>query len=141
MAFSTSVIWLILALIMGGIEMMTGSFYLLMVALGCAGAALVAWLDYAFAWQLFTAALLTVVGAMAVNRFRQRFSSEKDVVQHPDVDRVIQIEQVSADGTAQVRYRGAVWTALAKDGVLTPGRWRIVTLDGPRLIVEPASKV
>lgn len=140
MAFSTSVIWLILALIMGGIEMMTGSFYLLMVALGCAGAAVVAWLDYAFAWQLFTAALLTVVGAMAVNRFRQRFSPATDTVQHPDVDRVIQIEQVSADGTAQVRYRGAVWTALAKDGVLTPGRWRIVTLDGPRLIVEPASK-
>ena len=43
-----------------------------------------------------------------------------------------------ADGTATVMYRGAQWTARA-EGVDSPapGLWRIVRVEGARLVVEP----
>ena len=56
-----------------------------------------------------------------------------------DVGEVVQIEHWQADGTAQIRYRGAPWTAVFRGRAApAPGRYRVIELEGSRLIVEPA---
>ena len=54
-----------------------------------------------------------------------------------DIGETIHIEAWNSDGTAQVRYRGAQWTALARPGSSpTPGAHRVAELVGNRLLVD-----
>ena len=54
-----------------------------------------------------------------------------------DVGELVQVETWLADGTAQVKYRGAIWTAvLAADAPPEPGTHRVTELVGSRLLVE-----
>ena len=55
-----------------------------------------------------------------------------------DVGETILISEWSSDGTTQVKYRGASWTAIHRPGV-TPatGMHKVVELVGNRLLVEP----
>ena len=61
MHISAEIVWLILALVAGGVEMMTGTVFLLVVALALVFGALTAWLGGTFTWQLVVVALITVV--------------------------------------------------------------------------------
>ncbi len=55
-----------------------------------------------------------------------------------DIGEVVHIEGWNPDGTAQVRYRGAQWTAIHRPGT-TPrtGAHRVAELVGSRLLVDP----
>ena len=55
-----------------------------------------------------------------------------------DVGETVFIDSWAADGTAQVKYRGAIWTAIHRPGV-TPaiGAHRVAELVGNRLLVDP----
>jgi len=54
-----------------------------------------------------------------------------------DVGETVQVPGWDADGTAQIRYRGAQWTAIHQPGVSPrPGPHRVVELVGNRLLVE-----
>ena len=47
------------------------------------------------------------------------------------------IEQWNTDGTAQVRYRGATWTVMGRQGALPiPGPHRVAEVIGNRLLVD-----
>ena len=61
---SESTIWWLLAGAAVGIELVTGTFYLLMLAIGLGAAALAAHLGLPLTWQLVTAAV--VVGGAVV---------------------------------------------------------------------------
>ena len=50
MHISAEIVWLILALVAGGVEMMTGTVFLLVVALALVFGALTAWLGGTFTW-------------------------------------------------------------------------------------------
>ena len=51
MQISAGLCWLVAALILGGIDMVAGTFYLLMIGLGCLAGAVVYWADLSLAWQ------------------------------------------------------------------------------------------
>ena len=55
-----------------------------------------------------------------------------------DVGETVFIDAWQADGTAQVKYRGANWTAIHRPGI-TPsvGAHRVAELVGNRLLVDP----
>ena len=56
-----------------------------------------------------------------------------------DVGEIVQIDGWNADGTAQIRYRGAPWTAIHRPGAEPrPGPHRVAELVGSRLLVDPA---
>ena len=59
---------------------------------------------------------------------------------HLDIGEQLTVDQWQPDGTAQVRYRGAQWTAVLQQGTqpAANGHYRVVRLDGNRLMVEPA---
>lgn len=123
------------------VELLTGTFYLLMLALGLAAAAIAALLGFAVATQLVVAAVVGggFVGALTFLR-RKRLGDPSARAQRSvnlDVGETIQIADWGPDGTASVKYRGANWTAIPRPGVSTePGAHRVAELVGNRLLVD-----
>ncbi|GAB2542441.1 NfeD family protein [Simplicispira piscis] len=137
-----STIWWLLA---GGVivaELLTGTFYLLMVALGLAAAALVAHTDLPLTGQIVTAAAVGGGAVVAWHYAKRRRpgdpSARADRSVNLDVGETIVIDSWNADGTTTVKYRGATWTAIHRPGV-TPstGMHRVAELVGSRLLVDP----
>ncbi|MCB1974977.1 MAG: NfeD family protein [Burkholderiaceae bacterium] len=137
-----STIWWLLAGGMVVAELITGTFYLLMVALGLAAAALVAHAHLPLTGQIVTAAVVGG-GAVVTWHFAKRRrpgdpSARADRSVNLDVGETIVIDSWNADGTTTVKYRGATWTAIHRPGV-TPstGAHRVAELVGSRLLVDP----
>jgi membrane protein implicated in regulation of membrane protease activity len=135
-----STIWWLLAGAMVGIELVSGTFYLLMLSIGPMAAALAAHAGAAPPLQLLVAAT-TGSAAVIAWRFYKKSehsppaSSNRDV--NLDIGETVQVDAWQADGTSAVKYRGAHWdVALVAGATPSAGRHRIVEVVGSRLIVE-----
>ena len=138
-----STIWWLLA---GGAvvaELLTGTFYLLMVGVGLAAGAIAAHAGVSTSAQLLTAALVGIASVGACHAFRrhrpagQPAASNRDV--NLDIGESVQVDAWNADGTAQVRYRGAQWTVMLRPGnAPSPGMHRVAEVIGNRLLVDRA---
>ena len=144
MDWSASTLWWLAAGILVAVELATGTFYLLMLALGAAAAAVAAHLGAAGSTQVVAAALVGG-GATALwhlRRARQPRSapaaSNRDV--NLDIGELVRVDAWQGDGQARVSYRGATWTArFAGTGTPAPGEHVIVAVEGNRLSLAPAS--
>lgn len=136
-----STVWWLLAGAAVAVELMTGTFYLLMLAIGLAAAALAAHAGAGLTAQLVTAA---VVGGGAVagwHVLRERKLATPPAAGNPDVNldigETLMVDAWRPDGTAQVRYRGANWTVTHPPGVEpAAGLHRVREIVGSRLVVE-----
>ena len=130
------------ALVLG--ELAVGSFYMLMLALGCVAGALAAHLGVAYAMQLFAAGIVGA-GTTAVWHFRRARSPRSAPVEsnrdaNLDIGQTLQVEAWDAQGAARVSYRGSSWNVEFRGaGAPTPGPHVIVAVQGNRLIVAPAN--
>ncbi|NMM80836.1 hypothetical protein B2J86_07800 [Acidovorax sp. SRB_14] len=122
-------------------ELLTGTFYLLMLAIGLAAGALAAHLGAEMAVQLVVAAVVGGGAVFACYLVRRRSpgvqpaASNRDV--NLDVGETVQVDAWNPDGTAQVRYRGAQWTVLLRPGnAPSPGLHRVAEVVGSRLLVD-----
>lgn len=124
------------------LELATGTFYLLMLAIGAAAAALAAQLGFGVVAQMVSAA---VVGGCAVvlwHRRRDRSGLAQPPAQaNPDVNldigQPVHVEQWDAEGLATVRHRGAAWQArYAGAGTPAPGRYQIRAIEGSCLLLD-----
>ena len=134
-------IWWLLAGAAVAVELMTGTFYLLMLAIGLAAGALAAHGGASQAWQLVAAALVgsgAVGGWYLVRRRRPGGPPpEANADVNLDVGETLTVDQWQPDGTAQVRYRGASWTVVHPPGVVpAPGLHRVRQVMGNRLVVD-----
>ena len=129
------------------LELVTGTFYLLMLALGLAAGAIAAALG-ALASTQITVASLVAAGATALwHRARLRHPRSAPTASNPDVHldlgSVVQVAQWSpAPGCeAQVHHRGSVWQARLQSGApALPGPHRIVAVESNHLVLAPASE-
>ena len=136
-----STIWWLLAGAAVAIELLTGTFYLLMLAIGLAAAALAAHSGASLAVQLVVGA---AVGGGAVAGWhlkRGRRPGEAPAAANPnvnmDVGELVQVDAWLSDHTANVRYRGANWTVVPLGGSHAgPGQYRVREVTGSRLVVE-----
>ena len=140
---SDSTLWWLLAGAAVALELFTGTFYLLMLAVGMAAAAVAAHAGAGTAMQLVVAALLgsaAVVGWYLIKKRRPSDPSARAMRSvNLDVGELIQVEEWLPDGTASVKYRGAQWTVIQRPGnPPTPGSYRVAELVGSRLLVEKA---
>lgn len=136
-----STLWWLLAGAAVGVELATGTFYLLMLAIGLAAAALSAHLGVGFTLQIVVAALVssgTVLGWRSYKKAQPSSppaSANRDV--NLDIGETVQVDAWNPDGTGTVKYRGASWAvASASGGPLTAGPHQVVELVGSRLIVR-----
>lgn len=137
---STTTMWWLLAGALVAMELMTSTFYLLMLAIGAGAAALAAQMGLSLTGQIVTAA---VVGGLAVtlwSLYRQRHPttrSSKDQGVHLDIGETVQVHAWDAEGSTQVKHRGAQWTAVtALDQPPEPGLHRIEAMVGNRLVLR-----
>ncbi len=131
-------------LVTGGliaIELLTGTFYLLMLACGTAAAALSAHGGAGHTVQLVVAALCGGTAVVAWHWKRARQTTEPPAQANPnvnlDIGETVHITSWNTDGTADVQYRGTHWTAIHRPGVLpSAGAHRVAELVGNRLLVD-----
>lgn len=100
--------WFLLALTLLAMEMATGTFYMLVLAIAMAVGGLAAWLSAGMAWQLILCALVMIAGAMII-KFRK--TSPEDEAVSLDVGQPVQVLEWFDNGFARVSYRGAEWDA------------------------------
>jgi len=136
-----STIWWVLAGAAIAVELLTGTFYLLMLSLGLIAAAIAAHLGATATLQLVVAAVAGGGFVVAWRRYKQKTPSaaparaNRDV--NLDVGETVQVDAWGPDGTSSVKYRGANWSvSLATGASQIPGPHRIVEVVGSRLVVE-----
>lgn len=133
--------WWLVAGALVALELLTGTFYLLMLALGAVAGALAAQAGTTLTTQIVAAALLGLGAVLAWTWIKRRRPDDLSVRAlrsvNLDIGETVHVAVWQADGTAQVKYRGADWTAkLASSAPLEPGEHRITELVGNRLLVE-----
>jgi membrane protein implicated in regulation of membrane protease activity len=138
-----STLWWLLAGGAVAVELITGTFYLLMVAIGLAAAALAAHAGMGLTAQLGVAAVVGSVAVIAWHFIRDQqprplaAGANRDV--NLDIGETVQVQAWNADGTATVHYRGAQWTVVHRPNALpVPGAHKVAEVVGNRLLVEPA---
>ena len=136
-----SSIWWLLAGAAVAVELTTGTFYLLMVAIGLAAAALGAHAGASSAAQMVIAALVSGGSVLAWRSIKAKApptvpaSANRDV--NLDIGGTVQVDSWRPDDTSTVNYRGANWQVSHTAGtVATAGAHRIVEVIGSRFVVE-----
>ena len=137
-----STIWWTLTGVAVAVELVTGTFYLLMVGIGLAAAAVAAHAGGSMPAQQVTAAIVGggAVAAWHFLRGRRRghepeAQANRDV--NLDIGETVHVDHWQPDGTAVVRYRGANWTVTSAGGPPhTTGAHRVREVVGSRLVVE-----
>jgi membrane protein implicated in regulation of membrane protease activity len=107
-------LWAILGLTLVIVELLTGTFYLLVLGIAAFGAALAAWLGQGFPVQTIVVAVISGFGCYGVHVYRAKNATQ----QMPSVDagQPASFENWIDQGArlARVRYRGASWDALVE---------------------------
>ena len=129
-------LWWILATILIGAELATGTFYLLAAGIAFAFGGAAAFAGASPPLQLLIAGILAVVGTVIAHRWRHR-QGEAPALPGLDIGQSVRVDAWHPDGTARVEYRGTQW-----DGVLasdeTPRRHTmyIVATRGSTLVLS-----
>ena len=151
-----STIWWVLAGTIVAIELATGTFYLLMLGIGMAAAAIAAHLGLPVTGQILMAAAVgggaVAIWHLQIERKPKALLANANPDVHIDIGELVFVEQWNADGTASVKYRGANWTAILATSTSTSmstststfkpplideiGQFRIKELIGNRLVIE-----
>src|SRR5258707_459903 len=104
-------LWAILGLTLVIVELLTGTFYLLMLGIAAFGAALAAWLGHGIGVQALVAAVISGGGCYGVHVYRAR--NAKAQMPPLDAGQPASFENWVDQSArlARVRYRGASWEA------------------------------
>jgi membrane protein implicated in regulation of membrane protease activity len=138
---SLSTGWWIAAGVLVAAELASGTFYLLMLALGAVVGALAAHAGMGFNGQLISAAMVGIGAVAAWHLVRRRSGPAVPVAQNRDVNldvgERVEVQAWHADGTGSAMYRGARWDVRhVGPGEPQPG-WHVIrSVEGNRLHVE-----
>ena len=144
MDMSPSTFWWVAAGVAVAAELATGTFYLLMFALGLAAAALAALLGFKLPGQLVMAAVVGG-GAVALWHWRRMQQPPAGPVRENrdvniDIGERVHVSAWADDRTARVPYRGSTWTArLAPDAPALPGEHVVQAVEGNWLVLVPST--
>jgi membrane protein implicated in regulation of membrane protease activity len=131
-------IWLIAGFALIIVELVTGTFYLLVLGIAAIAGGVIAYAGLPFSVQALVAAALAVTGVMWVNRMRRASTAEKmrslDVGQPASFDHWVD----RAAAQARVKYRDALWDATVVGEIAgEPGEGLyVVSIDGNTLKVS-----
>ncbi|MFT3955501.1 MAG: NfeD family protein [Piscinibacter sp.] len=144
MDLSAATVWWVAAGIAVAVELATGTFYLLMIALGLAAGAVAAHAGLGTTAQVVVAALVGAAATAAWHWKRahhpQSAPAERNRDVNLDIGEQVQVAAWAEDGTARVNYRGTQWNArLAPGETRAGGTHRVAAVEGNWLVLAPAS--
>jgi len=124
------------AALLVGLELVTGTFYLLAVGIAFVVGGLVGWMGATLPLQLFVGGALAVIAVFVAHRWRRKHGTPQTP---PPLDRgqSVRVDAWNADGTARVVYRGTHWNAvLASADVARAETLYIVDTRGSTLVLS-----
>ena len=117
-----ALLWAIVGLVLVIVELLTGTFFLLMLGVAAFGAAGAAWLGYDFPVQVIVAAVIAAVGCYAVHVYRVRNKGQQMAPVDAGMPASFESWIDAGSRLARVRYRGASWEARVEGAeALQPG--------------------
>jgi membrane protein implicated in regulation of membrane protease activity len=132
-----SLTWAIVGLVLVITELLTGTFYLLMLGIAAFGAALAVWMGLEFGGQALVFLIVAGTGCYGVHVYRAR--NQKQQMAPIDAGMPASFESWVDAGSrlARVRYRGASWDARVEGAdAVEPGAMLVVlAADGNTLKV------
>ena len=104
-------IWVVVGLTLAIVEMLSGTFYLLMLGIAAFGGAAAAYLGFDFPVQSLVAGIVAAAGCYGVYEYRARNAAKQ--MKPVDAGQPANFEHWVDAGArlARVRYRGASWDA------------------------------
>jgi len=128
--------WFILALLLLGLEMATGTFYMLVLSLAAALGGVAALAGLELAMQLALVGVAAVVGTVILRRTRGAHPDDKGN-EGFDIGQPVRVLSWKDDGTARVHYRGADWDAAPESADMPrEGVFYIKATQGSKLILS-----
>jgi membrane protein implicated in regulation of membrane protease activity len=143
MDFSMATWWWMAAGVAVAVELLTGTFYLLMIGLGLAAGALAAHAGLTSTAQIVIAAL-TGGGATALWHFKRAQHPKSAPVRENsdaqlDIGAKVAVTQWNDDRTTRINYRGSSWTARLQSGAaMRSGEHVVVAVEGNWLVLSPS---
>lgn len=137
--------WFAAAGVLVAVEIFTGTFYLLMLALGLAAGGLVALTGLGMAFQFIVAGIIGAIATLLMNKSRFGAKNRRHPAHDPNVNldigktlAVNEWQSVPGGPTqARVSYRGAMWDVeLGSGAQARAGMFVIREVRANRLIVE-----
>ena len=129
-------LWWVAGAVLIGAELLTGTFYLLVVGLAMGLGGLAAWLGAELPVQWLTAGILGVIGTLVLQRWKRAHAAVAGS-QSLDVGQMVQVQHWGPDGRARVSYRGSSWDAeLAAPTTATGSTMYIAAMRGSTLILS-----
>jgi membrane protein implicated in regulation of membrane protease activity len=142
---STPIFWWSLAALLVLLELVTGTVYLLMVAIGFAAGGIAAHFGLQDSSQLLIAGLICGAATLGWHSLRSRRKEpapQADKSVQMDIGETVEVRAWESNGTARVMYRGAEWSVQSSETasvgtLLSTGLHRIIEVRGNTLIVTP----
>ena len=140
--------WWVLALVLGVAELVTGTFYLLVLALGALAGGLAAWAGAQPPLQLLVTASVALAGWAWLwrrNPWRgRRRSPQSDPNMLLDVGERLSIDDWAEGRRTRVMYRGSWWSVeldeSEPDSAAAAGTFVIGRVAGSTLVVRPVPR-
>ena len=133
------ILWILAAIALVIVELLTGTFYLLVLGVAAAAGSALAWLGLSFSAQAVAAAVVGALGVGLVHRYRVSHGRTPSSINAIDVGQRVTVESWvnEAEGLARVHYRGTLWDAkvIGERGAGTT--FYIRGVDGSTLHIAP----
>jgi membrane protein implicated in regulation of membrane protease activity len=121
-AMDHATLWALTGLVLVIAELVTGTFYLLMLGLAAFGAALTGWLGLEFSVQTVVAIAVSALGCWGVHIYKARNRAQQMAPIDAGMPASFESWLDPGGRLARVRYRGASWDARVEGGeALEPG--------------------
>jgi len=115
-------VWLLIGMGLVIVELLTGTFYLVVLGIACFGGSASAFFGHAFGIQAIVAGSVAAVGVYLVHAYRARNAARQMAPIDAGMPANFESWIDQSAGLARVRYRGATWDAHLEGGsVLEPG--------------------
>lgn len=136
----TMLAWLLAALLLVVVELMTGTFYLLILGMAAGVGSVVAYFDQPFWVQALLAAIAACLGAVLVHRYHRAANATSPAQRANDIGETVRMENWISEPQrlVRVRYRDTLWDAeVLGAGHLKPNALLyVVATQGSRLKVS-----
>lgn len=107
------VYWFLAALVLAGLEMATGTFYMLVIGVAFAIGGLAALAGFSLTIQITLSALAGVVGVIMLQR--KKHNTLTTEMSDPNIGEQVKVLTWGEGGKVRVSYRGSSWDAELED--------------------------
>ena len=140
----TVVLWVLIAVAVCIIDILSSNFCFILLAVGCIGAVICAYAGFGIIIQVITFAVLNIISiAVGYPWLKKKF--KKNFVRTPLMEetyigKVLESDKEIKD-IAQIRLGGDYWMVVNKGEIINPGdKFKIIGLYGIKLLIQKAEE-